>query len=37
VVFVLSLLAAIATGSAIAAAVSGRRLGRVDASRLREL
>jgi putative ABC transport system permease protein len=36
-VFLLSLLAAIAVGSAVAAGVSGRRLGRVDAARLRDL
>jgi putative ABC transport system permease protein len=35
--FLLSLLAAIAVGSAVAAGVSGRRLGRVDAARLRDL
>jgi putative ABC transport system permease protein len=35
--FLLGLLALIALGSAVAAGVSGRRLGRVDASRLRDL
>ncbi|MCW2601090.1 MAG: hypothetical protein JWM02_2919 [Frankiales bacterium] len=36
-VFLLSLFAALALGSAVAAGVSGRRLGRVDAARLRDL
>ncbi len=35
--FLVSLLAAIVAGSAAAAAVAGRRLGRVDAARLRDL